>query len=111
MKRDPSGHGFSHLGKDGVFRTLAHDYTVLDARGLNPGQIAEFLALMPLELEPTKEEDFRGVDGTKVTNHKDLFDPAPGILPSKPTEDKRAETQQVIKELNEKRGKDAGQEA
>lgn len=39
VKRNPSGKGFTHLGKDGVLRTLSGNYEVLDARGLIPEQI------------------------------------------------------------------------
>ncbi|GFF35775.1 hypothetical protein IFM61606_06483 [Aspergillus udagawae] len=81
MKRDPSGRGITHLGKDGVLRTLSADYEVLDARGLNPEQIKNALACLPPG--PIKKEDFRDVDGTKVTSREELFHPAPGILPTK----------------------------
>ncbi|KAJ5392437.1 hypothetical protein N7509_007927 [Penicillium cosmopolitanum] len=82
MKRDASGGGFTHLGKDGVLRTISGNYEVLDARGLSPEQINGFLDVMPAEL--ARREDFRDVDGTKVTTQEGLFNPAPGILPSKP---------------------------
>lgn len=84
IKRDPSGRGFTHLGKDGVLRTISGDNEVLDARGLDPEQIKSFLAWMPDEL--LKKEEFDHVDGTKVTSHEALFHPAPGILPKKPEE-------------------------
>ncbi|EAW11380.1 uncharacterized protein ACLA_090730 [Aspergillus clavatus NRRL 1] len=82
MKRDPSGKGFTHLGKDGVLRTISGDYEVLDARGLDPEQIKFFLDWTPDEL--VKKEEFDNVDGTKVTGHEALFHPAPGILLKKP---------------------------
>jgi hypothetical protein len=89
MKRDLSGKGFSHLGKDGVFRTISGNGEVLDARGLNPAQIKDFLDLLPpaaLKGE-ISIEDFRGVDGTKVASYEALFKPAPGILPEKRSEE------------------------
>ncbi|KAF9892980.1 hypothetical protein FE257_000572 [Aspergillus nanangensis] len=81
MKRDPSGGGFTHLGKDGVLRTVSGDREVVDARGLTPAEIEFFLKVVPLE--PGQKEDFQGVDGMKVTDHDALFHPAPGILPAK----------------------------
>ena len=47
MERDPTGGGFTHLGKDGVLRTISGNYEVLDARGLSPEQINAFLDVMP----------------------------------------------------------------
>ena len=38
MKRDPTGRGFTHLGKDGVLRTISGNYEVLDARDLVPNR-------------------------------------------------------------------------
>jgi hypothetical protein len=102
MKRDPSGKGFSHLGKDGVFRTISGNYEILDARGLNPEQIKQFLALIPPGHpghRASMEEDFRGVDGTRVTSYEALFGPAPGILPENPRE-KESERQRQLVEDN-----------
>ncbi|GFG13787.1 hypothetical protein IFM5058_06623 [Aspergillus udagawae] len=84
MKRDPSGKGFTHLGKDGVLRTISGDYEVVDARGLDPEQIKNILDVMPFD--QAQKEDFYGVDGTKVTSQEALFHPAPGILPTRPSE-------------------------
>ncbi|KAF7586063.1 hypothetical protein BBP40_009629 [Aspergillus hancockii] len=98
MKRDPSGKGFIHLGKDGVLRTISGDYEVVDARGLNPEEIKNFLDVVPSELVP--KEDFSDVDGRKV-NSQALFHPAPGILPKKPTEEEAAERRKLIKQRQE----------
>ncbi|RHZ65499.1 uncharacterized protein CDV56_106926 [Aspergillus thermomutatus] len=95
MKRDSSGRGFTHLGKDGVLRTISGDYKVLDARGLNPEQIKNILDFMPEEVQKV---DFRDVDGTKVTSHEALFHPAPGILPTKPDEKEAAERRKLVKQ-------------
>jgi hypothetical protein len=78
MKRDPSGKGFTHLGKDGVLRTISGNNEVLDARGLDPEQIENFLNFYPAG--EIQKEDWHGVDGTKVTSYEALFHPAPGIL-------------------------------
>jgi hypothetical protein len=101
MKHDPSGGGFTHLGKDGVLRTVSGEYEVLDASGLTPDQIKGFLDVMPLELG--QKEDFRDVDGTKVTSHEALFHPAPGILPKKPEEDEAeaVERRKLVKQNQE----------
>jgi hypothetical protein len=99
MKRDPSGKGFTHLGKDGVLRTLSANDEVVDARGLAPEQIQSILDTFPSEL--VQKEDFRGVDGTKVTSHEGLFHPAPGILPTKPSEEEAAERRRMVKESQE----------
>lgn len=85
MKHDTAGEGFTHLGRDGVLRTISGNYEVLDARGLSPEQIKGFIDVMPATL--VQKEDFDGVDGTKVTSQEGLFDPAPGILPKNPEND------------------------
>ncbi|GIK05176.1 hypothetical protein Aspvir_009279 [Aspergillus viridinutans] len=99
MKRDPSGKGITHLGKDGVLRTLSADYEVLDARGLNPEQIQNALALFHPGV--IQKKDFRDVDGTKVTSQEELFHPAPGILPTKPSEEEAAERRRLVKQSQE----------
>ncbi|KAE8356846.1 hypothetical protein BDV28DRAFT_144760 [Aspergillus coremiiformis] len=95
MKRDPSGRGFTHLGRDGVLRTISGDYEVVDARGLTPDQIQFFLDVMPIEGD---RGAFRGVDGTTVTSHEGLFHPAPGIVPQKPDADEEMERRRVIEQ-------------
>jgi hypothetical protein len=85
MKRDPAGEGFTHLGRDGVLRTISGNYEILDARGLSPEQIKGFVGAMPATL--VQKEDFDGVDGTKVISQEGLFHPAPGILPKNPGND------------------------
>jgi hypothetical protein len=99
MKRDPTGRGFTHLGKDGVLRTISGNYEVLDARGLSPEQMNAFLDVMPDEF--AEKADFRDVDGTTVTSQEGLFHPAPGILPTKPEDDpKSAEERRKLVEQN-----------
>jgi hypothetical protein len=57
-----------------------------------------FLDAIPLELG--QKEDFRDVDGTKVTSHKALFHPAPGILPKKlEEEEEAAERKKLVRGL------------
>ncbi|GFF33347.1 hypothetical protein IFM46972_03861 [Aspergillus udagawae] len=101
MKRDPTGRGCTHLGKDGVLRTLSGDYEVLDARGLNPEEIKQILDTMPPQMaRMVQKEDFRDVDGTKVTEEA-LFHPAPGILPAKLSEEEAAERRKLVKQSQE----------
>lgn len=95
MKRDPSRHSFTHLGKDGVLRVVTPDNEVLDARPLNPTEITALLDSIPAFMPDAG--DFQGVDGTKVTSREQLFFPAPGILPKKP------ETEQEIEEAKKKK--------
>lgn len=108
MKRDPSGKGFTHLGKDGVLRTMSGNNEVLDARGLDPEQIKNFLDMVPLD--PGQKEDFGDVDGTKVTSHEALFHPPPGILPEKLEEDEAAERRKLVKESQAAYGQAKGKE-
>ncbi|KAE8332812.1 hypothetical protein BDV39DRAFT_199812 [Aspergillus sergii] len=94
MKRDLSGGGFVHLGKDGVIRAISGSYEVVDARRLTSEQIKDILDIMP----PTvvRKEDFHGVDGAKVAGHDALFHPAPGILPERPTEEEATERRKLV---------------
>ncbi|OQE18677.1 hypothetical protein PENSTE_c017G02578 [Penicillium steckii] len=91
MKRDPSGKGYIHLGSDGVLRTISGNDEVLDARGLDPEQIENILKVMPAG--SSQREDFRDVDGTKVTSHEALFHPAAGVLPPKRGVDEQKATE------------------
>ncbi|KAL6232518.1 hypothetical protein BDW75DRAFT_242918 [Aspergillus navahoensis] len=102
MKRDPTGRGCTHLGKDGVLRTLSGDYEVLDARGLKPEEIKQILDNMPPQMaRMVQKEDFCDVDGTKLTSEEALFHPAPGILPTKPSEEEAAKRRKLVKQSQE----------
>lgn len=97
MKRDPSGRGISHLGKDGVFRTMSKDYDVIDAKGLTPDEIKQFLAILPDEVLNTDEaKELANVDGSKVTSYQGLFEPEEGILPKKPSEEEKRQRRDAI---------------
>ncbi|KAI0596113.1 hypothetical protein F4775DRAFT_565614 [Biscogniauxia sp. FL1348] len=96
LNRDPNGRSFTFLGKDGVLRVIhSREYHVIDASGLAPIQIKEYLDTFLWSQE--KEETFRGVDGTKVPR-EELFNPPSGILPKKPTEEERAGRRKIIEE-------------
>ncbi|KAK6446268.1 hypothetical protein ACSS6W_005793 [Trichoderma asperelloides] len=97
MQRDPNG-GFTHLGRDGVLRTLSAEYQVIDARALNPEQIKQALDFLPT----FTDKGFDDVDGTKVPEEQ-WYNPADGILPQKPTDEEREARQKAIKEANEAR--------
>ncbi|KAH7305618.1 hypothetical protein BKA65DRAFT_520631 [Rhexocercosporidium sp. MPI-PUGE-AT-0058] len=73
LKRDPMG--MYDLGSDGVLRSFSGPYKhdVIDAIGLSPRQIKELVDLEPWTQE--KEDKFRGVDGRKVTDRQQLFEP------------------------------------
>ncbi|KAB8230870.1 uncharacterized protein BDW43DRAFT_284178 [Aspergillus alliaceus] len=111
LKRDPTGKGFLHLGKDGVLRTASSEYEVVDARGLTPEQIKTLLDILPFEEDQRRE--LQDVDGSLVTSHEALFHPAPGILPDKPTEEEAVQRRKLIEQQREKylraRGKDSSE--
>ncbi|KAL7935965.1 hypothetical protein V8C35DRAFT_296487 [Trichoderma chlorosporum] len=97
MQRDPSGKGFMHLGKDGVLRTLSAEHKVVDAKGLNPGQIKQMLDSLPVTVD---KEEFDGVDGTTLPEEQ-WYSPAAGILPQKSqTDAERGAQQKAMKEAN-----------
>ncbi|PTB40220.1 hypothetical protein M441DRAFT_70047 [Trichoderma asperellum CBS 433.97] len=101
MQRDPNG-GSTHLGRDGVLRTLSTEYQVVDARALNPDQIKQVLDFLPSVMD---KDGFDGVDGTKVPKEQ-WYNPADGILPQKPTDEEREARRKAIKEANEARIRD-----
>ncbi|KAL6901161.1 hypothetical protein GGI43DRAFT_404168 [Trichoderma evansii] len=96
MRRDPNG-GMTHLGRDGVLRTLSVEYQVVDAKALNPEQIKRLLDVLPSFMD---QEGFDGVDGTKLAKEQ-WYNPADGILPKKPTDEEREARRKEIKEANE----------
>jgi hypothetical protein len=101
LKRSPKG--FGALGTDGVLRTIDSDHTVLDAVGLSPGQIREYLVRVcnvTDDLGP-----FAGVDGRSVTRDA-MFHPAEGILPRKLTPEEKAARRRLIDEENRRRKED-----
>ncbi len=89
LKQAPDGNSFTHLGKDGVLRSLSSEtQEVIDAVGLTPEQLQQFIDVLPPFARP--EIDFTGVDGRKATTDE-LFHPAPGILPEELTAEEAAE--------------------
>lgn len=63
LKRDRTGGGLLHLGKDGVIRSLSAEYRVVEAKGLRPEQIEQLIKAVP---RSENLEDFQGIDGTRV---------------------------------------------
>lgn len=84
MKHDPTGMGISHLGRDGIHRSLTADRDVVDAVPFPPPLIKAMLDRLPYSEEAVKV--FRGVDGTK-TPKEQWYKPLPGTLPP-PLEEK-----------------------
>ncbi|KAH7175046.1 uncharacterized protein B0J16DRAFT_186652 [Fusarium flagelliforme] len=96
MKRDPSGHGISSLGYDGVLRTFDAERNVLDAVGLNPTQIREYYEGRPLP------EQFLTSNGSKIS-HEQMFSPNAEDIPMKLTDEEKAKIQAYNEDL-ESRG-------
>ncbi|KAH7234828.1 uncharacterized protein BKA55DRAFT_138879 [Fusarium redolens] len=78
MKHDPTGMGISHLGRDGIYRSLTADRDVVDAVPFPPPLIKAILDHFPYSEEAVKV--FRGVDGTK-TPKEQWYEPLTGIMP------------------------------
>ncbi|KAK0384515.1 hypothetical protein NLU13_8601 [Sarocladium strictum] len=100
--------GISHLGKDGVFRTMSKDYNVIDAKGLTPDEIQQFLAILPYEVRNTDEaKELANVYGSKVTSYQGLFEPEEGILPKKPSEEEKRQRREALEKQRESADRDA----
>ncbi|KAL3477125.1 hypothetical protein BJX99DRAFT_226721 [Aspergillus californicus] len=80
LRRSPSGRGFTHLGSDGVLRTLNGDRKVVDYRQLSPADIDTVLAIWPPNLQAEFREKFQHADGREVTDEEMLWNPGPDIL-------------------------------
>lgn len=104
MKRAP--RGFSAIGKDGVLRNLDLEYNIVDAKGLSPRQLKQFLDDGPYD--PEAEKQWRGVDGREVTSEEGLFRPDPSILPKKPTPEEKAARRKLIEEQHKKIAEQGG---
>lgn len=85
LKTDPNGRCFHSLGADGVVRVWHFDtWEVIDAVGLSPEQIKEWLDRRPFD--QAVEDKFRGVDGCNVSR-KNMFDPPSDIVPERPSKE------------------------
>jgi hypothetical protein len=93
MKRDPSGKGFSMLCRDGAWRNFDGSRQIVDARGLSPTQIKEWLDRHPYD--KLTEDIFRGVDGRKLSEH-DLFHPDESLLPKEYSPEEKLERRKLI---------------
>ena len=69
FKRDPSGLVFAHLGEYSALRTMSSNARSSTHVALTPAD-KELFAFHTVG--SGSEEDFRGVDGTKVTSHEAL---------------------------------------
>lgn len=99
MQRDPTGRGISSLGLDGVWRNWDAERNVVDARGLNPSQIKEWLDRQPFD--QSVEDWFRGVDGRKADKEK-MFNPDQSMVPVKLSPEDRAWRKAEIAESHRK---------
>ncbi|KAK5130447.1 hypothetical protein LTR08_002011 [Meristemomyces frigidus] len=95
MKRDPSGKGIGGLGRDGVWRNFDSNRQVVDARGLSPAQIKQWLDRTPFE--QAVEDAMRGVDGRTVPE-EEMFHPDPSLLPVERPAEEKAESRRVIEQ-------------
>ena len=76
----------------------------MDARGLAPDEIKQFLAMVPDELLDADEaRELEKADGSNVTSYEELFKPAEGILPKKPTEEEGRKRRENIEKQREMR--------
>ena len=85
LETEPNGRCFHALGADGVVRVWHFDaWEVIDAVGLSPAQIKEWLDRRPFD--PAVEDVFRGVDGRDVSSEV-MFHPPSDIVPERPSKD------------------------
>lgn len=96
LKGDPDGHSGTSLGKDGVVRSV-HSVTneVIDAKGLSPDQIKEFLDIMPVAFRKTMNYD--GVDGRNVP-HEEMYRAPPKVEES---EARKARLEEIMDKQKE----------
>ncbi|KAK5684999.1 hypothetical protein LTS10_003074 [Elasticomyces elasticus] len=84
--------GFVHFGDDGIARSYRGDGTVLDARALSNGQLADMMDTTPShQYTPGEMEHLRelwqNVDGHDVQDRSQLFNPAAYLRPAPDTEE------------------------
>jgi len=97
LKQDSTGFGITHLGDDGVLRTLSADRDV-DAIPLPPRLIKAFVDRFPFDQQI--EDKYRGVDGTKVPQQQ-WFYPNKSLLPKPLPEEERRKMLKSIGENGE----------
>ncbi|CZR58136.1 uncharacterized protein PAC_08027 [Phialocephala subalpina] len=98
LKHHPKG--CCKLGTDGVLRGFDDKRNVIDAIGLSPALIKELLDRQEWSREI--EDKFRGVDGTKVVDRKQLYEPDEESKPPNHTEEEKKKIAEQIKVHNEK---------
>ena len=85
LKTDPDGRCFHTLGADGVVRVWHFDtWQVIDAVGLSPAQITEWLERR--RFDQAIEDKIRGVDGREVSREV-MMDPPREIVPERPSKE------------------------
>ncbi|KAK3648695.1 hypothetical protein LTR56_000968 [Elasticomyces elasticus] len=90
MEQD--GDGFVHFGDDGIARSYRGDGTVLDARALSNGQLADMMDTTHPDQYTEEEmehlrELWQNVDGHDVKDESQLFHPAAYLRPPPDTEE------------------------
>lgn len=96
LKTEPDGRCFHSLSTDGVVRVWHFDtWEVIDAVGLSPAQIKEWLERRPFD--QAKEDKFRGVDGRGVSKEA-MFNPPHEVIPERPSQEFLDKHQQDFEE-------------
>ncbi|KAF8863992.1 hypothetical protein BDZ45DRAFT_669922 [Acephala macrosclerotiorum] len=85
LKHHPNG--CCVLGTDGVLRGFDDNRTVIDAIRLSPSLIKEMLDRH--EWSQEIEDKYCGVDGTKVVDENQLYEPNEESKPPNPTEERK----------------------
>ncbi|KAK5708186.1 hypothetical protein LTR97_000726 [Elasticomyces elasticus] len=98
---EQDGDGFVHFGDDGIARSYRGDGTVLDARALSNGQLAEMMDTTPADqYTPGEMEHLRelwqNVDGHDVKDKSQLFHPAAHLRPAPITEEQVQQSENAV---------------
>ena len=96
LQTEPNGRCFRCLGADGVVRVWHFDnWEVIDAVGLSPTQINEWLERRPFD--QATEDKFRGIDGRDVSK-ENMFHPPQELVPERPSQDFVRKHHQAVEE-------------
>ncbi|KAK3627117.1 hypothetical protein LTR22_022877 [Elasticomyces elasticus] len=92
MTMEHDGDGFVHFGDDGIARSYRGDGTVLDARALSNGQLADMMDTTHPDQYTEEEmehlrELWQNVDGHDVKDKSQLLHPAAYLRPPPDTEE------------------------
>ncbi|KAK4899725.1 hypothetical protein LTR27_002991 [Elasticomyces elasticus] len=98
---EQDGDGYVHFGDDGIARSYRGNGTVLDARALSNGQLADMMDTTPAEqYTPGEMEHLRelwqNVDGHDVKDKSQLFHPAAHLRPAPITEEQVQQSENAV---------------